>query len=598
VAGFSRLAADRRSLKLPSGFQQGTSHAFKVAPADDAQEGQANALAAAATGWSRGAADPRPTAQGHFGADRFDAVAEVLREPGRPLAPDVGSEMKHRLGRDFTRVRIHDGATASAAAASVSADAFATGNHIVFSAGLFQPHSRQGRFLLAHELAHSIQQGDAAPSTLWRQAAGMSEPTTTTAAPATTAPPAPTAKACPPPSSTQCGDALRATTAEAVSQLDKAETALNQYAAGEIIGPDPTAPERAEHRRVGAFLNAFFNTSDPVDAEAIAYRIARIRNALSGGDVCMTCDVGCGAGAGGTIKSGYSPGPMKFVLCGIGGNPTSLAATMIHECAHAVLPDLGVRDKPTGDHRSGVLDRAYHGERLLTHLSTVEAMTNAESYAELVQGLNRGGPVPTPAGAEDKIKRCPDRSPVESGLGRAQVAARRLTEWLTALLETMRRDGLTSVEQVQDPAVDTLRSSFPSFTTIPRLEDLTNDAGVVFGNFTNPEWVTCATSKKSCPEGRLGFVDQYTVTANSISRLSSMIDKSGSMNLCPSWFSVDEADRTRATYAMVASGYLGGARVRRLTPDDAMRLASLALVVTAETLPPPVAKAAIEHLTH
>jgi hypothetical protein len=311
----------------------------------------------------------------------------------------------------------------------------------------------------------------------------------------------------------------------------------------------------------------------------------------------MTCDVGCGAGAGGTIKSGYSPGPMKFTLCGIAGTPASLAATMIHELAHAVLPDVGVGGKPASNHPSGVLDRAYREERLLKHLSTVEAMTNAESYAQLVTGLNQAGPVPSRIGYPDKLKNCADPSAVETGLGRAQVAARMLATWLTGLVELMGRHGLT-LQQVGNPSVTTLTSMFPTFTTIAQLQDLLNDAGVIFNNFSNPESVTCAPRKESCPEGRLGFGYEYAVTATSINKLPSVIDKSGYLNLCPAWFSAADADRRRATYALVASEYLAGAGVKRLTPDDAIRLASLAMAVTEETLPAPVAKSAVEHLSH
>src|SRR5262249_4490327 len=59
--------------------------------------------------------------------------------------------------------RLHAGEDAAAAAHALSANAFATGNQIVFGAGRFSPQTRRGRNLIAHELAHVAQQS-AAPA--------------------------------------------------------------------------------------------------------------------------------------------------------------------------------------------------------------------------------------------------------------------------------------------------------------------------------------------------------------------------------------------------------------------------------------------------
>src|SRR5262249_30103767 len=61
-------------------------------------------------------------------------------------------------GVDFSRVRVHSDSQAAASARSVDARAYTVGNHIVFGAGEFQPHTKDGRTLLAHELAHVTQQ--------------------------------------------------------------------------------------------------------------------------------------------------------------------------------------------------------------------------------------------------------------------------------------------------------------------------------------------------------------------------------------------------------------------------------------------------------
>jgi len=80
---------------------------------------------------------------------------------GRSLSSDQRAFFEPRFGRDFGAVRIHDDAAAAACAKSLTARAFAYGNHIVFSQGRFAPDTLAGRTLLAHELTHTVQQGRA-----------------------------------------------------------------------------------------------------------------------------------------------------------------------------------------------------------------------------------------------------------------------------------------------------------------------------------------------------------------------------------------------------------------------------------------------------
>ncbi|HEX8194140.1 MAG TPA: DUF4157 domain-containing protein [Allosphingosinicella sp.] len=85
-------------------------------------------------------------------------VEAVLANPGRPLPAAVRSDMEARFGRDFGAVRIHDDAAGARAADAVDAEAFAHGNDIAFAPGRFDPDTEHGRWLLAHELAHTVQQ--------------------------------------------------------------------------------------------------------------------------------------------------------------------------------------------------------------------------------------------------------------------------------------------------------------------------------------------------------------------------------------------------------------------------------------------------------
>lgn len=78
---------------------------------------------------------------------------------GRPLDPAVGHAFGAAVGHDLGAVRVHDGPRAAELAAQARARAFTWGHHVVFGAGEYRPGSHEGRRLLAHELAHVVQQG-------------------------------------------------------------------------------------------------------------------------------------------------------------------------------------------------------------------------------------------------------------------------------------------------------------------------------------------------------------------------------------------------------------------------------------------------------
>lgn len=85
------------------------------------------------------------------------AVAAELG-PGSPLPLAVRSRMEGVFGADFSPVRIHTDTGAAALAGRLNARAFALGRHIAFAAGEFRPGTIVGDALIAHELAHVLQQ--------------------------------------------------------------------------------------------------------------------------------------------------------------------------------------------------------------------------------------------------------------------------------------------------------------------------------------------------------------------------------------------------------------------------------------------------------
>ena len=77
---------------------------------------------------------------------------------GRPLEPTLRLDMEQRFGHDFSRVRVHTGAAAAQSAHRLHAAAYTLGSEIVFGENAFDAGRQTGRRLLAHELAHVIQQ--------------------------------------------------------------------------------------------------------------------------------------------------------------------------------------------------------------------------------------------------------------------------------------------------------------------------------------------------------------------------------------------------------------------------------------------------------
>lgn len=96
---------------------------------------------------------------GHTGPDTVPPIVyDVLRSPGQPLDAETRAFFEPRFGHDFGKVLVHTGAHAEASARSVGALAYTVGRNVVFNLNQYAPTTDPGRRLLAHELAHSVQQ--------------------------------------------------------------------------------------------------------------------------------------------------------------------------------------------------------------------------------------------------------------------------------------------------------------------------------------------------------------------------------------------------------------------------------------------------------
>lgn len=80
------------------------------------------------------------------------------KSAGTPLGDDTRNEMETGFGADFSKVKVHTGTDAERMSEGLNAQAFTHENHIFFNKGKYNPKSKEGKHLLAHELTHTIQQ--------------------------------------------------------------------------------------------------------------------------------------------------------------------------------------------------------------------------------------------------------------------------------------------------------------------------------------------------------------------------------------------------------------------------------------------------------
>ena len=145
-----RSGASLRSVRLTTRIEQEADRLAEHALADPAPD------AAVAAGSAAGSAPAGIAAP---------AIAhDVLRQPGQKLDPADRAFFERRFGHDFGRVRVHADPLAAASAARLAARAWTAGDHIVFGAGGYRPAAPASRRLLAHELAHVVQQGGGRPT--------------------------------------------------------------------------------------------------------------------------------------------------------------------------------------------------------------------------------------------------------------------------------------------------------------------------------------------------------------------------------------------------------------------------------------------------
>jgi hypothetical protein len=157
MPSFSAVAGNVLS-RVAGMRDMGDSEPPKGIPGDveekDEEAGQTNAVKRKAAG---GAA-PQTIAPANGRPNFGNALDAASHGGGQPLPTHTRQFMEPRFGHDFSAVRIHADNTAGELAQQVQARAFTTGSRIFFASGEFQPNQTGGKQLLAHELAHVVQQ--------------------------------------------------------------------------------------------------------------------------------------------------------------------------------------------------------------------------------------------------------------------------------------------------------------------------------------------------------------------------------------------------------------------------------------------------------
>ncbi len=96
-------------------------------------------------------------------------AARAAGRGGKPLPEATRAFFEPRFSYDFSNVRIHTDTEGARSAEAIHSLAFTYDRDIVFGPGQFDPDSTGGRRLIAHELAHVVQQSGSGHPSVQRQ---------------------------------------------------------------------------------------------------------------------------------------------------------------------------------------------------------------------------------------------------------------------------------------------------------------------------------------------------------------------------------------------------------------------------------------------
>lgn len=134
--------------KFPEGFEGPEDEKYVTGQVEEEDEIQAKPMGETAVA---------PSTETHIkssagGGNKLDAATQAQMEAG--------------FGADFSQVNIHTDSHAVRMNKELGAQAFTHGKDIYFNEGKYNPESKEGKHLLAHELTHTIQQNGRVPLNL------------------------------------------------------------------------------------------------------------------------------------------------------------------------------------------------------------------------------------------------------------------------------------------------------------------------------------------------------------------------------------------------------------------------------------------------
>ncbi|MCL1493072.1 MAG: DUF4157 domain-containing protein [Pseudanabaena sp. Salubria-1] len=103
----------------------------------------------------------------------LESSIQSARGSGQPLDAGLQENMGQAMGADFSGVKVHTDSHSDQLNQSIQAKAFTTGQDVFFRQGAYDPNSRGGQELIAHELTHVVQQNGGAVQQAQRQVMQM-----------------------------------------------------------------------------------------------------------------------------------------------------------------------------------------------------------------------------------------------------------------------------------------------------------------------------------------------------------------------------------------------------------------------------------------
>lgn len=399
-------------------------------------------------------------------------VRAVAGRPGTPLDAPTRAFFEMRFGRDLGGVRVHADAAAADSARSVNALAYTLGSSVVFGAGQYAPESQPGRRLLAHELAHVVQQQDGAGPAVRRTPA----PGAPDSAPAPHSPSAPAPARRPfgvrPPEGSDSAEVLEyyherdqlvcrgePLTRPPRCTFDPPQQAMiTALTSGALAwAARAEARVRAGHPGVAAAATRIFNLTAAPDLPAMAATIANIAATLRARPIlCASCGEWlCQRGdprrPSGAVYAVVPNDLQTILICPYFFSPetsnTFRRRTLLHEAGHAA----GI-DNATDYHHPPYCSDADHD--CVNPCTSGAGLANVDAWAWFIQcmaGTLSADPEPCTFTPQQRSLATASRFDALSVAGRAAQAAGSGDRYIAMLAQRILHDA--DMERIANTAV-------------------------------------------------------------------------------------------------------------------------------------------------